>query len=86
MDFVAGSEQGFPNDLPGGNDLRKSKVIRQFLFTVILVFILQTVMLTVIFGAFYKSSVTDIRDLGVSNMKSQASMVENYLSRGENVL
>lgn len=43
-------------------------------------------MLAVIFGSFYSIGAKDIKELGVSNMKSQAAMVENYLNRGNNVL
>lgn len=64
----------------------KSKVIKQFLLSLILIFILQAVMLVFLFSSFYKSSVTDIKALGVSNMKSQATMVENYLNEGGDVL
>ena len=43
-------------------------------------------MLVYIFSSFYKNSVSDIKDLGISNMRSQSSRVENYLSKGRNVL
>ncbi|MBQ9566443.1 MAG: HD domain-containing protein, partial [Lachnospiraceae bacterium] len=66
--------------------MRHSKLTRQFVLTLIIVFVLQATMLAYVFSAFYKSSVTDIKDLGVSNLKSQATMVENYLDRGGNVL
>ena len=55
--------------------MRHSKVTRQFVLTLIIVFVLQATMLAYVFSAFYKSSVTDIKDLGVSNLKSQATMV-----------
>ena len=66
--------------------MRHSKVTRQFVLTLIIVFVLQATMLAYVFSAFYRSSVADIKDLGVSNLKSQATMVENYLDRGGNVL
>lgn len=43
-------------------------------------------MLAVIFRSFYNTGATDIKELGVSNMKGQATMVENYLNGGDNVL
>ena len=64
----------------------KKNVTRQFIFTVVVIFFLQALMLAFILSSFYKSSVSEIKDLGVSNMKSQASMVENYLSKGGDVL
>ncbi len=59
---------------------------RQFFIAIILIFLLQAVMLTVIFSSFYNIGAKDIKELGISNMKSQAAMVENYLNRGNNVL
>ena len=64
----------------------KSTVTRQFVITVLSVFVLQALMLVYIFSSFYKNSVSDIKDLGISNMLSQSSRVENYLSKGRNVL
>ncbi len=64
----------------------KNTVTKQFLIALILIFVLQTFMLIYIFNSFYRSSVTDIKDLGESNMNSQATMVENYLNKGVNVL
>ena len=55
--------------------MRHSKVTRQFVLILIIVFVLQATMLAYVFSAFYRSSVTDIKDLGVSNLKSQATMV-----------
>ena len=43
-------------------------------------------MLAFIFSSFHRSSKKDILDLGESNLKSQAAMVENYLARSGNVL
>jgi putative nucleotidyltransferase with HDIG domain len=64
----------------------KSTVTRQFVITVLSIFVLQALMLVYIFSSFYKNSVSDIKDLGISNMLSQSSRVENYLSKGRNVL
>ena len=66
--------------------MKKSTGTRQFLIAIILIFLLQALMLAVIFSSFYSNGATDIKELGVSNMKSQAAMVENYLNRGSNVL
>ena len=66
--------------------MKKSTGTRQFLIAIILIFLLQAIMLTVIFSSFYNIGANDIKELGVSNMKSQAAMVENYLNRGNNVL
>ncbi len=62
------------------------KVRRQFLFTIIVIFLLQALMLTIILSSLYRNSVRDIKDLGISNLQSQASMVENYLGKGGDVL
>ena len=64
----------------------KSKVTRVFLETIILVFLLQAIMLGYIFSSFYQSAEDDVRDLGTSNLKSQATMIENYLNKGGDVL
>ncbi|MCR4658646.1 MAG: response regulator [Lachnospiraceae bacterium] len=64
----------------------KGAAAKHFLFAIILIFILQTIMLAFIFRSFYKSSVKDINDLGVSNLKSQSSMIEAYLNKGGDVL
>ena len=66
--------------------MKKNTVTRQFLVAIILIFLLQALMLAVIFSSFYSIGAKDIKELGVSNMKSQAAMVENYLNRGNNVL
>lgn len=66
--------------------MKKNTVTQQFLIAIILIFLLQALMLAVIFGSFYSIGAKDIKELGVSNMKSQAAMVENYLNRGNNVL
>ena len=62
--------------------MKKSAVTKQFLIAIVLIFLLQSLMLAVIFSFFYSIGANDIKDLGVSNMKSQAAMVENYLNRG----
>ena len=66
--------------------MKKVTVTRHFLIAVILIFLLQAMMLAVIFSSFYRIGAADIKELGLSNMKSQAAMVENYLNRGNNVL
>lgn len=64
----------------------KSTTTKHFLATIILIFLLLASLLTVIFSEFYRFGTTDIKELGISNLKSQAAMVENYLNRGNNVL
>ncbi len=64
----------------------KNSVTKQFIYTVSLIFVLQVVMLAGVFNTFYRKAKTDIKALGVSNMKSQAAMVENYLNKGGDVL
>ncbi len=66
--------------------MAKSKVTNQFLTTILLIFLLHALMLTYIFSSFYRSSSVDIKDLGTSNLKSQATMIDNYLGNGRNVL
>ena len=62
------------------------RTIKQFLITILVIFFLQALMLTIILRSLYSNSVRDIKDLGVSNMNSQATMVENYLNKGGDVL
>ena len=64
----------------------RSTVTKQFLVTIFLIFILQAAMLSYIFTSFYISSKDDIKNLGASNLKSQATMIDNYLSKGSNAL
>ncbi len=64
----------------------KSKAGKQFLTTIIIVFILQSFLISYIFISFYQSSTKLITELGVSSLDSQASMIENYLAKGRNVL
>ena len=59
----------------------KDNVTRQFVLTIIIVFCLLVFMITYIFSSFYKSSVKDIEELGVSNLQSEAAMIENYLNK-----
>ncbi|MBR5359861.1 MAG: response regulator, partial [Lachnospiraceae bacterium] len=64
----------------------KSTVTKQFLLTILLIFLLHAIMLSYIFSSFYRSSSVDIKDLGTSNLNSQASMIDTYLGNGRNVL
>lgn len=64
----------------------KSTVIKQFFSTITTVFCLLVFMVIYIFSSFYNSSVANINELGVSNMKSEAAMIENYLNKGMDVL
>ena len=67
-------------------DRMKNTVTKQFLTTIILIFVLLTAMLCFIFTSFYKSSVTGINNLGISKLDSEASMVEDYINRGRGIL
>lgn len=64
----------------------KRTITRQFWVTIIIVFFLLVFMVIYIFSSFYYSSVDNIDELGVSNMKSEAAMIENYLNKGMDVL
>ena len=64
----------------------KDNVTRQFVLTIIIVFCLLVFMIAYIFSSFYKSSVKDIEELGVSNLQSEAAMIENYLNKSMDVL
>lgn len=64
----------------------KKNITKQFLVTIIIVFCLLFFMITYIFASFYQSSVKDIEELGVSSMKSEAAMIENYLNKSMDVL
>ena len=64
----------------------KNKISNQFSITVITVFVVLVFMVTYIFSSFYTSSVAKINELGVSNMKSEAALIENYLAKSIDVL
>ena len=64
----------------------KHSATKYFWLTVILIFVLQTIMLAYIFTSFFRSSSAHIRELGIGNLKSQATMIDNYLSKGRDVL
>ncbi len=64
----------------------KDTIVKQFMKTVLLIFIMQIMMLAYIFTTFYKDSAGNIKEMGISNMKSQATMVEDYLGHGRDVL
>ncbi len=64
----------------------KNTVTKRFLATIAIIFFLLFFMVVYIFSSFYKSSVKDIEELGVSNMKSEAAMIENYLNKSMDVL
>lgn len=64
----------------------KNAITKQFMATIIMVFFLLLFMVSYIFSSFYNSSVTNINELGVSNMKSEAAMLESYLNKGMDVL
>ena len=51
-----------------------------------MVFFLLLFMLFFIFSSFYRSSVKDINEIGVSHIKSEAAMVENYLLKSIDIL
>lgn len=54
--------------------------------TIIIVFFLLVFMVIYIFSSFYRSSIRYINDLGVSNLKSESAMIENYLAKSIDVL
>lgn len=64
----------------------KSTVKKQFLVTIIIVFCLLVFMITYIFSSFYRTSVDNINELGISNMKNEVAMIENYLNKSMDVL
>ena len=64
----------------------KNNVSKHLIRTVLLVFFLLSVMLIYIFASFYHSSEDNIMELGESNMNSQATMIENYLNKGIDIL
>ena len=64
----------------------KNTISKQFIFTIMLVFCLLVFMVTYIFTSFYRSSVINIEELGVSNMKNEAAIIENYLNKSMDVL
>ncbi len=64
----------------------KRSFLRTFFISIIVIFILQAFMLIYMFGSFYKTAAEDIKSLGESNLAGQAAMIENYLTKGEDVL
>lgn len=64
----------------------RDKIAKQYLLTIILVFLLLFIMLVYIFLSFYRTSVSNIRELGVKNIKSEAAMIETYMTKSMDVL
>ena len=64
----------------------KNYISKQFLITIITVFCLLLFMVIYIFFSFYNSSVADIKEIGVSDIKNESAMIENYLNKSINVL
>lgn len=64
----------------------RDKITKQYLLTIILVFLLLFIMLVYIFSSFYRTSVSNIRELGVKNIKSEAAMIETYMTKSMDVL
>jgi len=54
----------------------KNMATKQFVVTVLLIFALQGIILSYVYFSFYTSSVEGIKNLGISNMKSQATVME----------
>ena len=61
-------------------------VIKRLVTTILSIFVLMSLMLVYIFTSFYRSAVDNIMELGVSNMNSQATMIENYINKGWDIL
>ena len=53
----------------------KNKTKRQFLFTILSIFLMLVFMVSYIMYAFYNNSVANINELGVSNMKREAAVL-----------
>ncbi|MCR5654018.1 MAG: response regulator [Lachnospiraceae bacterium] len=64
----------------------KNTVVKRLFTTILLVFVLMAGMLTYTFVSFYRSSKASIMELGESNMNSQATMIENYINTGKEIL
>lgn len=64
----------------------KNKITKQYLSTIILVFLLLFFMVFYISSTFYRASVENINELGVKNMKSEAAMIETYMTKSADVL
>lgn len=64
----------------------KDKIARQFSVIIVLVLVMLLMMTGYLFHSFYISTVKNIDELGISNMKSESAMIENYLNRGMDVL
>lgn len=67
-------------------DKMKNRIVKQFLTSIIIVFFLLVFMVIYIFSSFYHSSIKNINELGVSNLKSEAALIENYLMKSIDVL
>lgn len=64
----------------------KKIITKQFLATIIIIFLLLLFMVIYIFSSFYRSSVSNIDELGVSYTENEAAMIENYLNTGMDVM
>lgn len=62
------------------------KTEKQFIRTLILVFVLLGGMIFFTFHSFYQSSKDNIEALGKSNLKTETALIENYLNRGADLL
>lgn len=64
----------------------KNMVAKQFLSTILIVFLALATMMSYTFWSFYKNSVTQIYNIGLSNLESESTLVENYLNKSTYVL
>ena len=69
-----------------GISMKKSKLIQQFIIPILLILLFQVVILSVIFVSFYRNEAAEIKKLGLSNLLSQSTMIENYVDNGKDVI
>ena len=64
----------------------KKTLIRNLLIPLLLIFLVQIIILFNTFFVFYKKEAASIRDVGVSNLRSQSLKIENYVDNGRDIL
>jgi putative nucleotidyltransferase with HDIG domain len=64
----------------------KRDIRKEFLFTILTIFVMLVLMLSITFFNFYKNSVTRINEIGETNLENESAQIENYLTKGLDVM
>ncbi len=66
--------------------MKNSNILRDFVFTISTIFVMLVIMLVYTFYTFYQNSVNRINELGKANLAYESSQIEDYLSKGMDVM